>query len=100
LKITGRPKEFAKRQLILPGGARSPVQVLIAFIDAHREVYAVEPICKVLPITPSTYREHVAADAIRRRRPHARGAMRFCGQIRPVERSFRNRVHMTSAAAA
>jgi putative transposase len=33
---------------------------LIAFIDEHREVYGVEPICKVLPIAPSTYHDHVA----------------------------------------
>jgi hypothetical protein len=26
-----------------------------AFIDEHREVYGVEPICRVLPIAPSTY---------------------------------------------
>ena len=34
---------------------------MIAFIDDHREVYGVEPICKVLPIAPSTYHAHVAA---------------------------------------
>jgi putative transposase len=33
---------------------------MIAFIDAHRDVYGVEPICKVLPIAPSTYHAHVA----------------------------------------
>ena len=33
---------------------------MIAFIDEHREEYGVEPICKVLPIAPSTYRNHVA----------------------------------------
>jgi putative transposase len=33
---------------------------MIAFIDTHREVHGVEPICKVLPIAPSTYRAHVA----------------------------------------
>jgi transposase InsO family protein len=33
---------------------------MIAFIDDHREVHGVEPICKVLPIAPSTYRNHVA----------------------------------------
>jgi len=27
---------------------------MIAFIDDHREVYGVEPICDVLPIAPST----------------------------------------------
>jgi len=33
---------------------------MIAFIDEHREVYGVEPICRVLPIAPSTYHAHVA----------------------------------------
>jgi hypothetical protein len=27
---------------------------MIAFIDDHREAHGVEPICKVLPIAPST----------------------------------------------
>ncbi|WP_148650883.1 MULTISPECIES: IS3 family transposase [Sphingopyxis] len=43
-----------------PGGARPPVQAMTAFIDEHREVYGVEPICRVLPIAPSTYHERVA----------------------------------------
>ena len=30
------------------------------FIDAHRAEYGVEPICRVLPIAPSTYRAHAA----------------------------------------
>jgi transposase InsO family protein len=33
---------------------------MIAFIDDHRAVHGVEPICKVLPIAPSTYHAHVA----------------------------------------
>jgi putative transposase len=36
---------------------------MIAFIDDHREAYGVEPICRVLPIAPSTYREHAARRA-------------------------------------
>ena len=36
---------------------------MIAFIDAHREAYGVEPICRVLPIAPSTYHEQVARRA-------------------------------------
>ena len=36
---------------------------MIAFIDDHRGVYGIEPICKVLPIAPSTYRAHVAKRA-------------------------------------
>ena len=34
-----------------------------AFIDDHRAVYGVEPICRVLPIAPSTYRAHAACAA-------------------------------------
>ena len=33
---------------------------MIAFIDAHRALHGVEPICRVLPIAPSTYRTHAA----------------------------------------
>lgn len=36
---------------------------MIAFIDDHREAYGVEPICRVLPIAPSTYHLHVAKRA-------------------------------------
>ena len=36
---------------------------MIAFIDDHRAVYGVEPICKVLPIAPSTYHAHAACRA-------------------------------------
>jgi putative transposase len=38
---------------------------MTAFIDQYRSAYGVEPICKVLPIAPSTYYEHAA----RRREP-------------------------------
>ena len=38
---------------------------MTAFIDQYRSAYGVEPICKVLPIAPSTYYEHTA----RRREP-------------------------------
>ena len=33
---------------------------MISFIDEHRPVLGVEPICKVLPIAPSTYYDTVA----------------------------------------
>ena len=33
---------------------------MISFIDEHRPVFGVEPICRVLPIAPSTYYEYVA----------------------------------------
>lgn len=43
---------------------------MIAFIDDHRTVYGVEPICRVLPIAPSTYYRHVSE----RQRPNERSA--------------------------
>ena len=36
---------------------------MIAFIDDHRQAHGVEPICKVLPIAPSTYHAHAAKRA-------------------------------------
>jgi putative transposase len=36
---------------------------MIAFIDDHREAHGVEPICRVLPIAPSTYHDHVVKRA-------------------------------------
>jgi transposase InsO family protein len=42
---------------------------MIAFIDEHRAVHGVEPICKVLPIAPSTYHDHIAKRADPSRTP-------------------------------
>src|SRR5271157_3456202 len=36
---------------------------MIAFIDDHRQAYGVEPICRVLPIAPSTYHAHAGKRA-------------------------------------
>jgi hypothetical protein len=33
---------------------------MIAFIDDHRGAHGVEPICRELPIAPSTYYAHLA----------------------------------------
>ena len=51
--------------LFCDGGARPPLKAMIAFIDDHRLLYGVEPICRVLPIAPSSHHAHVA----RRRDP-------------------------------
>lgn len=37
--------------------------MMVAFIDDYRDVYGVEPICRVLPIAPSTYRAIKAQQA-------------------------------------
>jgi len=60
--------EVEKASGFRPGGARPPTEVMVAFIDQHREVYGVEPICAVLPIAPSTYFE----EQRRRREPDRR----------------------------
>lgn len=39
------------------------------FIDEHRSMYGVEPICRVLPIAPSTYYLHVGRRANPAKRP-------------------------------
>jgi hypothetical protein len=48
------------------------VLTLVSFIDEHKEAYGVEPMCRVLPIAPSTHYEHA-----RRRREPARCPARY-----------------------
>lgn len=56
-----------------------------AFIDQHRDVYGVEPICKVLPIAPSTYYLHAAGETDpAQRSARAQRDERLCGQIQQV----------------
>ncbi len=43
--------------------------MIVGFIDDHREVYGVEPICRVLPIASSTYREQKIRERDPSRRP-------------------------------
>jgi putative transposase len=58
---------------------------MIAFIDDHRGTYGVEPICRVLPIAPSTYHAHVAGRADpARRSPRARRDGALMEQVRRV----------------
>src|SRR5690606_23284715 len=46
--------------IFCPGGARPPTEAMISFIDEHRSRLGVEPICRLLPIAPSTYYEVIA----------------------------------------
>jgi hypothetical protein len=52
-----------------PGGARPPSEVMVGFIDAHRETYGVEPICGGLPIAPALYYELTAREREPAREP-------------------------------
>jgi putative transposase len=64
---------------------------MVAFIDAHRAVYGVEPICRVLPIAPSTYYARAARRADPDRLPpRTRRDVRLRAEVRRVwEESFR-----------
>ena len=56
-----------------------------AFIDENREAYGVEPICRVLPVAPSTYHEHAARRADPSRAPaRERRDAELCREIRRV----------------
>jgi putative transposase len=58
---------------------------MVAFIEEHRAVYGVEPICEVLPIAPATYYEHRARRIDPERRPErAKRDDRLRGEIRRV----------------
>ena len=58
---------------------------MIAFVDDHRGVHGVEPICKVMLIAPSTYHAHVARRLDpARASPRARRNLVLMEQIRRV----------------
>jgi transposase InsO family protein len=58
---------------------------MVAFIDRHRAEYGVEPICRVLPIAPSTYHEAKARQADPARLPErAKRDIVLRGHIRRV----------------
>ena len=57
----------------------------VLFVDANRESYGVEPICRVLPIAPSTYYEQKAREKDPSRQPaRAKRDVQLCGEIRRV----------------
>jgi transposase InsO family protein len=64
---------------------------MIAFIDEHRVLHGVEPICRVLPIAPSTYHAHAARRADPGKLPaRARRDATLKSEIRRVyEENFR-----------
>jgi putative transposase len=58
---------------------------MVAFIDEHRAVYGVEPICAQLPIAPSRYYEHKARQADPSRLPpRAQKDIELAKEIRRV----------------
>jgi hypothetical protein len=65
--------------------AQRDINIAFVNVDDHRGAHRVEPICKVLPIAPSTYHEHVAKrDEIERPLPRTSRSMtraRACPEL-------------------
>jgi hypothetical protein len=58
---------------------------MIAFIEEHRDVFGVEPICKVLPLAPSTYYERLGITKNPDRASiRAKSDADICGEIERV----------------
>ncbi len=64
---------------------------MISFIDEHGGVFGVEPICRLMPIAPSTYHENVAKRLdVDRLSIHARSDISLKIEIRRIfEQNFR-----------
>jgi len=61
------------------------MEAMISFVDAYRDKHGVEPICKVLPIAPSTYHAHAARRAAPDTAPaRVRRDTELCVEIRRV----------------
>lgn len=60
----------AGQRVFRQGGTRPPFEELKRFIDQHRHMFGVEPICQVLQMAPLCYWRHAA----RRRRSELRSA--------------------------
>ena len=56
---------------------------MIAYIDQHRDRYGVEPICRLLPIAPSTYH------AAKRRLPSARAVQSASRELTHAQQAHR-----------
>lgn len=59
------------------GGAQPPIQVIRKFIDEHREVYGVEPLCMVLQIARRAICAMSHSKEIRSCCAHALSVMRW-----------------------
>ena len=60
---------------------------MVLFLDEHREEHGVEPICRQLPIAPSTYYEQKAREADPSRLPNR--AIRDAGLREEIERVWK-----------
>ncbi|MBB5217651.1 hypothetical protein HNQ49_004366 [Parapusillimonas granuli] len=80
-----------RERFFRPGGARPRPEEVNAYIDQHRDLYGVEPICKMLQVAPSAYWRHAArCRNPERRSQRAKKDERLMVQIQRVwEQNFR-----------
>lgn len=67
----GQRDPQGRQRFFRPGGTRPPFEVIWSLIDEHRKAFGVEPLCRVLQVSPSAYRRHAA-----RLRDHSRRSVR------------------------
>ena len=68
---------------------------MVLFLDEHREEHGVEPICRQLPIAPSTYYEQKAREADPSRLPNR--AIRDAGLREEIERVWKEHFRVYGA---
>ena len=56
-------RSCVRPRLFCSGGTRTQTKEVVQFIDEHRPLYGVEPICRQVQIAPSTYYRHKALEA-------------------------------------
>lgn len=56
----GQRDPQGRQRFFRPGGTRPPLEVIWSLIDEHRKAFGVEPLCRVLQVSPSAYRRHAA----------------------------------------
>jgi len=73
------------------GNRVAPTEVMVSFIDEHRDEYGVEPICDQLPIAPSTFYDHQdKRKHPERRSDRAKRDDALCSEIQRIwEENFR-----------
>ena len=62
VNLNEQTRYCTRHQPILRKDARPPTEVMVIFVDQHKEQYGVEPICEQIQIAPSSYYQHKARE--------------------------------------
>lgn len=91
----GQRNPKAGQRIFRPGEARPPLQVVIEFVERHRDRFGVESICRALQVAPSA----VWREAARRRNPIIRPAwqQRDAALLPEIERVWTSNLRVYGA---